>query len=349
MIIKSIELCDFRNYEKLNINFDNGTNILYGDNAQGKTNILEAAYLSGTTKSHKGSKDKEMIRFDGDDAHIRTIVSKKGKEYQIDMHLRKRGSKGVAINKVPIKKASELFGILNIVFLKTDNIIRENAKFSLQGGNSMAALSVNSYSSLGSKKGMEGLMSGLETSEIVKAYTSNTRNRIQTQMQKRQQEQWKQQQLQEITKKIQTYYNKYFSYSSSNNIFSSKFFDTSKIESSNSKVSATGDSQAVKNLQIKNVSSLASAATLTSTHKISTQSMSTGEIKTDWQENSFAGSSFTFDIGGVDTTIEIASDFKFTDAAMADAERSKGIDRHCISHVIHGRNKTAGGYTWKQE
>ena len=181
----------------------------------------------------------------------------------------------------------------------------------------MAALSVNSYSSLGSKKGMEGLMSGLETSEIVKAYTSNTRNRIQTQMQKRQQEQWKQQQLQEITKKIQTYYNKYFSYSSSNNIFSSKFFDTSKIESSNSKVSATGDSQAVKNLQIKNVSSLASAATLTSTHKISTQSMSTGEIKTDWQENSFAGSSFTFDIGGVDTTIEIASDFKFTDAAMA--------------------------------
>lgn len=122
MIIKSIELCDFRNYEKLNINFDNGTNILYGDNAQGKTNILEAAYLSGTTKSHKGSKDKEMIRFDGDDAHIRTIVSKKGKEYQIDMHLRKRGSKGVAINKVPIKKASELFGILNIVFFSPEDL-----------------------------------------------------------------------------------------------------------------------------------------------------------------------------------------------------------------------------------
>ena len=151
----------------------------------------------------------------------------------------------------------------------------------------MAALSVNSYSSLGNKKGLEGLMSGLETSEIVKAYTSNTRNRIQTQMQKRQQEQWKQQQIQEITKKIQNYYNKYFSYSSSNNIFSSKFFDTSKIESSNSKVSATGDSEAVKNLQIKNVTSLASAATLTSTHKISTQSMQTGEIKTDWQTNSF--------------------------------------------------------------
>ena len=63
MIIKSIELQNFRNYEDLNISFDEGTNIFYGDNAQGKTNILEAAYLSGTTKSHKCSKDKEMIRF----------------------------------------------------------------------------------------------------------------------------------------------------------------------------------------------------------------------------------------------------------------------------------------------
>lgn len=127
MIIKSIELSNFRNYENLNISFCDGTNILYGDNAQGKTNILEAAYLSGTTKSHKGSKDKEMIRFDCEDAHIRTIVEKNDKEYQIDMHLRGRGSKGVAINRIPIKKASELFGILNIVFFSPEdlNIIKE--------------------------------------------------------------------------------------------------------------------------------------------------------------------------------------------------------------------------------
>lgn len=76
MIIKSIQLSNFRNYEKLDISFDSETNIIYGDNAQGKTNILEAAYLSGTTKSHKGSKDKEMIRFGEDEAHIRTIVEK---------------------------------------------------------------------------------------------------------------------------------------------------------------------------------------------------------------------------------------------------------------------------------
>ena len=59
MIIKSIELADFRNYDTLNLTFDKGTNILYGDNAQGKTNILEAIYVVATTKSHKGSKDKE--------------------------------------------------------------------------------------------------------------------------------------------------------------------------------------------------------------------------------------------------------------------------------------------------
>ena len=58
MIIKSLELKNFRNYESLGIAFDAGTNILYGDNAQGKTNVLESLYVSGTTKSHKGSKDR---------------------------------------------------------------------------------------------------------------------------------------------------------------------------------------------------------------------------------------------------------------------------------------------------
>lgn len=122
MIIKSIELQNFRNYEDLNISFDEETNIFYGDNAQGKTNILEAAYLSGTTKSHKCSKDKEMIRFGEQESHIRTVVVKKDKEYQIDMHLKNNRSKGIAINKVPIKKASELFGILNMVFFSPEDL-----------------------------------------------------------------------------------------------------------------------------------------------------------------------------------------------------------------------------------
>lgn len=133
MIIKSMELNNFRNYENLNISFDEGTNILYGDNAQGKTNILEAVYMSATTKSHKGSKDKELIRFNEQESHIRTVVARKQpgadvlKEYQIDMHLKYNKSKGIAINKIPIKKASELFGILNMVFFSPEdlNLIKE--------------------------------------------------------------------------------------------------------------------------------------------------------------------------------------------------------------------------------
>ena len=63
MIIKSLELSNFRNYNSLSMEFDSGTNILYGDNAQGKTNILEAIFVSATTKSHKSSKDKDIVNF----------------------------------------------------------------------------------------------------------------------------------------------------------------------------------------------------------------------------------------------------------------------------------------------
>ena len=127
MIIKSIELKNFRNYEQLQIDFDKATNILFGDNAQGKTNILESAYVSATTKSHKGSRDKEMIRFGEEEAHIRTVVCKHEQDFQIDIHLKKNRAKGIAINQVPIKKASDLFGILNIVFFSPEdlNIIKD--------------------------------------------------------------------------------------------------------------------------------------------------------------------------------------------------------------------------------
>ena len=122
MIIKSIELQNFRNYENMHIDFDKGTTILYGDNAQGKTNILEACYVSGTTKSHKKSRDKEMIRFGQDEGHIRTIVEKLGSEYQIDIHIKKNKSKNIAINKIGPKKASDLFGILNIIFFSPEDL-----------------------------------------------------------------------------------------------------------------------------------------------------------------------------------------------------------------------------------
>ena len=122
MIVKSLKLKNFRNYNLLNIEFDAATNIFCGDNAQGKTNILESIYLSGTTKSHRGTKDRDMIQFGHDEAHIETVVEKNGVPFQIDMHLKKNSPKGIAINKIPIRKASELFGIINIVFFSPEDL-----------------------------------------------------------------------------------------------------------------------------------------------------------------------------------------------------------------------------------
>ena len=122
MYIESLELKNFRNYEELSIVLDPGTNILYGDNAQGKTNVLEAVYLCGTTKSHRGSKDKEMIRFEQDESHIRMMVKKDGVSHKIDMHLKKNKSKGIAIDGIPIRKAAELFGIVNLVAFSPEDL-----------------------------------------------------------------------------------------------------------------------------------------------------------------------------------------------------------------------------------
>ena len=122
MIIKSLELQDYRNYEYLELSFDKGTNILYGDNAQGKTNILEAIYLSATTKSHKGTKDKDIINFNKEEAHIRTYVEKEGIQTRVDMHLRKNKSKGIAIDGQKLKKAADLLGLCNVVFFSPEDL-----------------------------------------------------------------------------------------------------------------------------------------------------------------------------------------------------------------------------------
>jgi DNA replication and repair protein RecF len=122
MIVKSLELKDFRNYNHLNMLFSNGTNILFGENAQGKTNILEAIYLCGTTKSHRGSKDREMISFKEEEAHIRVTLEKNKISHKIDLHIKKNKTKGVAIDGLPIKRQGDLFGMLNLVFFSPEDL-----------------------------------------------------------------------------------------------------------------------------------------------------------------------------------------------------------------------------------
>ncbi|MCI8298026.1 MAG: DNA replication/repair protein RecF [Lachnospiraceae bacterium] len=128
MLIEMMELSHYRNYDTLKIDFSPGTNILYGDNAQGKTNALEAVYVCCTTKSHRGSKDREIIQFDQEESHIKLQVKKDGVPYRIDMHLKKNRTKGIAVNGIPIRKASQLFGIVNVIFFSPEdlNIIKNS-------------------------------------------------------------------------------------------------------------------------------------------------------------------------------------------------------------------------------
>ncbi len=122
MIVTSIQLDQFRNYNSLKLEFDGGTNIFYGDNAQGKTNILEAVYLCGTSRSHRGSRDREMIRFGEEEAHIRMELVKKNRSYRIDMHLKKNKTKGIAIDGTAVHRAGDLAGLGSFVFFSPEDL-----------------------------------------------------------------------------------------------------------------------------------------------------------------------------------------------------------------------------------
>lgn len=122
MHVDSLEVGNFRNYDFAKIDFHSKTNILYGDNAQGKTNILEAIFVCGTTKSHKGSKDKELVRLGEDESHIRLHLTKKDIPHRVDMHLKKSKGKGIAIDGIPIKRSSELLGLLNVIFFSPEDL-----------------------------------------------------------------------------------------------------------------------------------------------------------------------------------------------------------------------------------
>ena len=88
MVIKNLSLIDYRNIEKLNIDLSPDVNVFYGDNAQGKTNILESMYMCATGRSQRTHISKEIIRFGCDSAHIQLIVAKDNFTDKINIHLK---------------------------------------------------------------------------------------------------------------------------------------------------------------------------------------------------------------------------------------------------------------------
>ncbi len=122
MKILSLELQNYRNYRELHLELSPGINLLYGDNAQGKTNALEAICLCATSKSHRGTKDRELIRFGEEEAHIKVMVEKRGVPCRVDVHLKKNRAKGIAVNGLPLRRTAELFGILHVVFFSPEDL-----------------------------------------------------------------------------------------------------------------------------------------------------------------------------------------------------------------------------------
>lgn len=122
MYVKKLSLKNYRNIQFIEIELKNGVNIFYGNNAQGKTNLLESIYMCATGRSHRTHIDKELIKFNETDSHIRTEIKHDDIIDKIDIHLKKDSKKGIAINNFPINKLGELFGILNVVIFSPEDL-----------------------------------------------------------------------------------------------------------------------------------------------------------------------------------------------------------------------------------
>ncbi len=130
MIVKSLKLNNFRNYSIEKIEFDEKLNIIYGNNAQGKTNILEAIYLFSLGKSNRAAKDNDLIKFGEGFCEIEMDFISKSRECTGNIRIENSKRKKILINDIPVKKNSELVGSLNVVFFGPEylSLIREGPK-----------------------------------------------------------------------------------------------------------------------------------------------------------------------------------------------------------------------------
>lgn len=120
MYINKIKLINFRNYQEQEIELNKNINVIYGDNAQGKTNILEAIFLSSFGKSFRTSKEKELIKFRQNNLIVETEYQKKDRCGKIKVEIGSK--KQISVNGIKIKKLSEILGNINIVIFTPDDI-----------------------------------------------------------------------------------------------------------------------------------------------------------------------------------------------------------------------------------
>lgn len=128
MKVENLTLQNFRNYENESIAFSDGLNIIIGNNASGKTNMVESVYYAGLGKSPRTQQDKELIKWNSTFAYFKLQVKKKYRSHIIEIHIDSLGKKRIAIDKIPVRKISDLIGVLNVVYFSPDelDIIKES-------------------------------------------------------------------------------------------------------------------------------------------------------------------------------------------------------------------------------
>ena len=120
MWIKKIKINNFRNYKEQEINLEKNINVFFGENAQGKTNIIEAIYLCSMGKSFRTQKDKELINIDNENAIIEIEFEKSDREGKVKIELNTK--KNIYLNSIKLKKLSELLGNINTVIFTPEDI-----------------------------------------------------------------------------------------------------------------------------------------------------------------------------------------------------------------------------------
>lgn len=121
MKLKNLQLVNYRNYEKLYIEFNDRINLLLGANGQGKTNIAEAVYMLAFGKSFRTNRDREIIKFDTENLYIGGNYEKISRKGLIEIAISK-SKKGIKVNKIPIIKLSELLGNINVVIFSPEDL-----------------------------------------------------------------------------------------------------------------------------------------------------------------------------------------------------------------------------------
>ncbi|MDR3292603.1 MAG: DNA replication/repair protein RecF [Clostridiales bacterium] len=122
MYIQSVGLKDFRSYALDGADFSRGLNVLKGRNAAGKTNLLEAVYVAGVGKSLRTNQDRELVKWDAEEAVVKLKLVKKNSRHDIEIRIDQKGKKRVLIDGIPMVRMAELLGYLNIVFFSPDEL-----------------------------------------------------------------------------------------------------------------------------------------------------------------------------------------------------------------------------------